>query len=236
TTTLPGIDIQEIRIEANSGMRTSVNLPDGTLVYLNSGTVITYELPFRKERKIRITGEAFFQVQKDTEKPFIVTSLQGDLDIRVTGTEFNVQAFEEDDIQTVTLVSGSVELGYQSNGSTSVRTLRPAEKAILDTRNGTLEVRSVQVENEIAWKDGRIIFKETPLPEVLKKLSYYYNVKFEVKDDIINSYSFTGTFDNRQLAQVLEYLKISSHINFTIEPPGEDDSNGKKYATVVLWK
>ena len=75
-----------------------------------------------------------------------------------------------------------------------------------------MEVINVDVESEIAWKEGRLVFKETPLPEVLRCLANFYNVDFKVMDPVLDSYRLTGTFNNRQLSQILDYLRISSRI------------------------
>lgn len=80
------------------------------------------------------------------------------------------------------------------------------------------------------------MFRDTPLPDVLKRLSHFYNVRFEMQDPVLEEYRFTGTFIHRQLFEILDYLKISSNIHYRINQQTEDDSNGIKYTTVVLWK
>ena len=100
----------------------------------------------------------------------------------------------------------------------------------------TVEVKKADVESEIAWKDGYLIFKDIPLPQLLKRLSNFYNVEFKVIDPVINSYRFTGTFKNRQLSQVLDYLKISSQIDYSIKQMEADDSESMQREVVILRK
>ena len=95
----------------------------------------------------------------------------------------------------------------EDKGKTNERNLYPSEKAVYDLTDKTLEVINVDVESEIAWKEGRLVFKETPLPEVLRCLANFYNVDFKVMDPVLDSYRLTGTFNNRQLSQIFYSIK-----------------------------
>ena len=232
-----GIDPQLITIKSNPGMRTNFILPDGTEVYLNSGSTLSYPIPYDKnERQVSLTGEGFFNVKHDENRPFIVKVLDDKLRVHVLGTEFNIQAYEEDSSIQTTLLSGSINLTTNKNGKTHKMRLQPSEKAVYTVSDGKLVVNKVNPLYDIAWIEGKLIFKDTPVPEVLDGLTHFYNVKFDIKDPVIESYKFTGTFQNRQLAQILDYLKISSNIDFKINQATEDDSNGLKYTTITLWK
>ena len=228
---------QEITIEASAGMRTQFNLPDGTVAHLNSGSKLTYPLPYDKnERRVRLTGEAYFDVSHNPDKPFIVSVNDDKMCVRVLGTTFNIQAFADEETIHTTLVDGSVNLELQTkSGEYKDQQLVPSEKASYNLLNNELIIQVVDTESEIGWTEGRLIFKHTPLPEVLRKLSHYYNVEFDVRNSIINTYTFTGTFENKQLFQILNYLKISSNIDSKINEITTDDSNGVKQSTVKLW-
>lgn len=229
---------QQITVCANRGVRTSLDLPDGSIAYLNSGSTLSYPASYdKKERQVTLVGEAYFSVKHDPEHPFIVSVSHDRLKVKVLGTEFNVRAYEKEDVVQTTLVSGAVNIVMEEDeGKTSVRNLYPSEKAVYDLTDKTLEVMNVDVEGEIAWKDGRLAFKETPLPEVLGCLANFYNVDFKVMDPVINSYRFTGTFNNRQLPQVLDYLRISSRIDYSIKRMEIDDSLSEQREQVVLHK
>lgn len=229
---------QMVTVQANAGMRTHFNLPDGTVVYLNSGSTLSYPLPYdEKERRVNLSGEAYFKVAHNPDQPFVVSVRDDRMRVKVLGTEFNLQAYNGDDNIGTTLVSGSVMLEVRDDHKTIQEAkLIPSEKAILDLSSGNISVQKVNTEYETAWIEGRLMFKDLPLPQVLKKLSYFYNVKFEVQDSVINSYCFTGTFENKQLSQVLDYLKISSQIDYVIRHATTDDSLGTQYTTVILKK
>lgn len=227
---------QLITVQANAGMRTHLSLPDGTVAYLNSGSTLSYPLPYdKKERKVMLSGEAYFKVAHNEEQPFIVSVMNDKMRVKVLGTEFNLQAYETENNIETTLISGSVFLEVRKNNKiVQTATLIPSEKAIYDWVSGAISIETVNTAYDIAWKEGRLMFKNQPLPQVLKELSLFYNVKFEVRDSVINSYYFTGTFENKQLAQVLDYLKISSLIDYTIKQAESDDSSSVQYTTVIL--
>ena len=229
---------QLITVEANPGMRTHIHLPDGTMAYLNSGSTLTYTIPFDvKERKVALKGEAYFKVSHNPEQPFVVSVADDKMNIKVLGTEFNVQAYNDDDLIQTTLVSGAIDLHYKnSNGEIVGRSVKPSEKVVYDSHSGNVSVKTVNTDYDTAWMQGRLVFKETPLPEVLKKMTHYYNVTFSVVDPVIQTYNFTGTFDNRQLSQVLDYLKISSGIDYDINQSNQDDSEGVNRTRIILRK
>ena len=227
---------QQITVCANRGVRTSLDLPDGSIAYLNSGSTLSYPSSYdAEERKVTLVGEAYFSVKHDPAHPFIVSVSHDRLRVKVLGTEFNVRAYEKENVVQTTLVSGSVNIVMKEDkGKTNERNLYPSEKAVYDLTDKTLEVINVDVESEIAWKEGRLVFKETPLPEVLRCLANFYNVDFKVMDPVLDSYRLTGTFNNRQLSQILDYLRISSRIDYSIKRMEMDDSLSAQREQVVL--
>lgn len=229
---------QTVTVSANRGVRTCFDLPDGSVVHLNSGSTLIYPLSNdEKERRVQLSGEAYFSIKRDPERPFIVSLSDDRMRVKVLGTEFNVRAYEKENVIQTTLVTGAVNLEMKDHeGNVNERTLCPSEKAIYDLANKTLEVLKVDVESEIAWKDGRLVFKETPLPEVLNRLANFYNVEFKMMNAELESYLFTGTFNNRQLPQVLDYLRISSQIDYSIKQMHTDDSLSEQRELVEISK
>lgn len=229
---------QRITVQANAGMRTHFTLPDGTVVYLNSGTTLSYPLPYKeKERRVEIVGEAYFEVTPDAERPFVVSVCDDRMRVKVWGTTFNVQAYEGEELIQTTLVSGSVDIEVVKEGKVAKTTrLNPSDKAVYDAANEKMNLYVVNTDYETSWKDGRLIFKNMPLPQVLKELSYFYNVEFDVQDDVINSYCFTGIFQDKQLSQVLDYLRITSQIEYEMKTLRSDDSRTVQQSVVVLKK
>lgn len=227
---------QKVEVRANVGMRTRFQLPDGTVVYLNSGSTLSYPLPYdRQERRVNLSGEAYFEVVRNPSQPFIVDIQDSQMSVKVLGTVFDVRAYERENTIQTTLVSGAVNLVVRENdGTIREKGLSPSEKAIFNVADKTIKILPVDVESETAWKDGRLVFKETPLPEVLKRLANFYNVDFDVKTPEIESYCFTGTFVDRELSQILDYLKISSNIDYSIHRTAIDDSLLEQRMSVEL--
>ena len=206
--------------------------------YVNSGSSLSYPMPYdSKERKVCLSGEAYFKVTHNEKQPFIVSAFGDRYNVRVLGTEFNMQAYASEDQISTTLVKGSVNVEVKNKiGKIYKWELKPSEKAVCDIDEGKVLITKVNTIYETAWMEGKLMFKNMPLPQVLKRLSYFYNVKFEIQDPVINSYYFNGTFENKQLSQVLDYLKISSRIDYEIKQAMTDDSQGSQSTMVILRK
>ncbi|MGL4327188.1 MAG: FecR family protein [Tannerellaceae bacterium] len=227
---------QYVTLEANAGMRGYFTLPDSTQVYLNSGSTITYPVRFDgNERNVLLVGEAYFKVTRNEQQPFVVSTSNDQLRVKVYGTEFNVQAFKNESAVYTTLVEGSVALQYKNNtGTFTEHRLKPSERAIYSLSKHKVAVQQVNAEVEKAWIDGKLIFKDTPMPEVLRRLALHYNVKFEVADNSIYQHRFTGVFQGRPLSQVLNYITISSNIAYSIIDNREDDTLNLHHSVVKL--
>lgn len=231
-------EVQHVTMQTNAGMRTNVSLPDGTEVHLNSVTKLTYPISFtKKERRVVLEGEAYFKVNQEAGRPFVVALSGKSLEVEVLGTEFNMQAYADDSLLKITLVEGAVRLGFEGkSGDLQYTTLKPSQRAVYDMANRNMQIRHVDITYDIAWIHGRLMFKDMPVPEVLGRLSRFYNVHFQVEDVLIDKYTFTGTFENKQLSQVLDYLSIASNIKYKIVTPIEDDSESLKRTSVILTK
>lgn len=233
----PAVVPRLVTVEANAGMRVRLELPDGTTAHLNAGSVLTYPAFYTgKERNVSLEGEGYFRVKPDADRPFIVCVAGDKMRIRVLGTEFNVQAYEGEESFETTLVTGKISLEWEGkHGHRSVHTLEPAEKAVYRPASGEAIFRKVDPCYDISWIEGKLVFKDHPFPEVLRKLAYFYQVRFDVKDPVIDTYRFTGIFENRPLSQVLDYLRFSSGIDYKVHET-TDDTGGKKYTVVTLWR
>jgi len=209
---------QTITINTNAGMRSQLTLPDGTIVFLNAGSTLVYPSHFDKnQRHVQLAGEAYFKVMHNTRRPFTVSTVDNNINVKVTGTEFNFQAYEKDSLAKVALIEGSVQVCIQ--GQKIKAPLTPSNMATYDVKTGQVFINKINAAQITAWMDGRLIFKDTPMPEVLRQLTHFYSVDSDVQDMEISGYSFTGTFENRPLFQILEYLKISSKIEFSMLYP-----------------
>ena len=158
----------------------SLTLSDGTEVYMNADSKLRFPTKFGKnERVVELEGEAYFQVARNEKSPFIVKS--SCMAIKVLGTEFNVSAYSEDSVIQTTLVRGSVEVSSERGGQSVV--LHPGEQSVLNRQDYSLSVCTVDVSYAMAWKEGRLRFKEKPLSEVMKVISRWYDVEVVYEED-----------------------------------------------------
>lgn len=216
-------EIHMMEVRTNPGMTTSVELPDGTEVVLNSSSSLRYPSRFADDkREVKLVGEAFFSVAKD-EKKFIVGTLNNSK-IVVHGTEFNVEAYKGSRTVQTTLVSGKVSFSYVNNGRRNNVMMMPGQKAIYDIVREKVVVKEVNVDVETCWKDGRLIFRNTPFEDILKSLSKRYNVEFILKKVSLKQNSFTATFTKQRLERILEHFRISSNIHFKFVEDGDMDA------------
>lgn len=199
----------------NPGMTGHVTLPDGTEVTLNSNTSIAFPARFSSEgRRVMLQGEAYFDVIKDADCPFEVnTPLQAS--VKVYGTRFNVEAYPGNRQTAVTLEEGSVALKYmQASQQWREKIIIPGEQITYNASDGKVAVRKVEVDVATSWKDGKLIFRNTPVKEVLRSLSKRYNVSFKVRNPKVYQHSYTGTLDMQHLERIFEILSISSDMHF----------------------
>lgn len=224
-----------VEVRTNPGMITTVTLPDSSKVWLNSDSYLKYPAKFTgKTRDIILNGEAFFEVEKDPKRKFIVSTTHN-MQIEVLGTEFNVEAYSRNRDITTTLVSGEINLLYSSAENNIHHLLMtPNQKTIINTSNRTAITTSVNVEPYIAWKDGKIIFNDTSLEDALRILSKRFNVQFIIKDPKLKEYSFSGTFVYQRLDRILEHFKISSNIKSRYITT-DDNSNKIEKSVIEIY-
>lgn len=204
---------------ANPGMTAKVQLPDGSTVILNSNSTITYPTEFNdKQREVKLLGEAYFQVSKDTERPFIVTTPYR-ANIKVYGTEFNVEAYEKDNTLTATLKEGSIALSFiGKDGKQQEQLLFPGQAITYRNNSQPTLISKAQVDIATSWTEGKIIFRNTPFKEVIQKLEKSYNVQFRIHNPNVYKNCFTGTLSNQRLDRILYILSQTSDIKFKHQP------------------
>ncbi|MFA8433064.1 MAG: FecR family protein [Marinifilaceae bacterium] len=196
------------------GVRGKIKLADGTTVWLNSDSKLSYPTEFSaNKREIELQGEAYLEVHHDENRPFIVKA--NNVRVKVLGTSFNVNASEKGIIET-TLVSGAVEISEAANNITPML-LKPGYRATYHQKEQNITTKKVNPRYDIAWRNGTIILRDTPMPEVIKSLQKWYNVKIEVRNKEILKYSFTATLQNKTLENVLDLFRISSPLGYKIE-------------------
>ncbi|MEZ4969266.1 MAG: DUF4974 domain-containing protein [Flavobacteriaceae bacterium] len=203
-----------------NGKTFELTLSDGTYVHLNSGSSLTYPVQFLKEtdRQVYVKGEAFFKVAKDTLLSFIVNA--DELNVQVLGTQFNVQAYQEDEVTEIVLVEGSVSLFTDKNGNDPLinTLLRPGSKASFNKMEEGITTLSVDTDIYTSWRKGELAFRNMTMENILKKLERHYNVIIVNTNSAISKERFNANFGNEPiLDNVLEDLKRNYGIDYKIE-------------------
>lgn len=204
-------------ITSPPGIRSQVVLPDGSKVWLNAESTIKFKVPFSKEsRDVDLLGEAFFDVTKNPEQPFVVQS--GNIKVEVLGTRFNCKAFAEDQQIDVILEEGRIALNTQSTSGSKEEIMNPGDHAVIERESGATTISNENISKYIAWHTGKLVFDNTPMDEVAQMLERWYGVEVTVQDREIMNYRFTTTFENESLFQVIELLGLSSPIRIKYVP------------------
>lgn len=233
----------EMFVYSPRGQRTELTLPDNTKVWLNSGSSLRYPANFnKKNRNVKIEGEAFFEVEKNPAKPFIVNT--GEVKVKVYGTSFNIKAFPDEQYIETTLIKGKlsvmphkvkkeiflspnekciykktekkVVMYEQTDTVAPTKTKKPArqiEKQPKEKHRIVIE-KNIDPEEEKVWKDGRLIFKNEPFGKLAIKLERWFNVKIHFEDEEIKQYKYTGAFEKETVNQAMEALHFSSQQSY----------------------
>ncbi|MBR5100890.1 MAG: DUF4974 domain-containing protein [Bacteroidales bacterium] len=200
----------------NSGVKGDVTLPDGSRVRLNSASTLRCPDRFAAEsRVVELSGEGFFEVVGNPDWPMYVKTAKG-VTVKVTGTKFNVSAYENDTAMKLTLVEGNVTVIHDATDRQYA--VRPNEEMVFYGQDKAAPVKKeVDVQPAIAWKDGILLFENMPMPEVVKRLERWYGVFITVQDPSIMAMNFTASFESESLSQVLQLLRITSQIDYRID-------------------
>jgi len=218
TNQIASVSVDSLEVIAPVGSRTVVELSDGSLVYLNYGSRIKYPQNFSgKTRRVTLSGEAYFEVAHNPDKPFVV--ITGLIDVKAVGTVFNVNAYSENNEIATTLVEGKVLVEkIKNNGNTeTIEELIPGQHVIYEKNTGIVKSSQEQVDKFIAWKDGKLVFDNDPIEQVAQRLSRMFNVDIEV-DDKVKQYKYTVTFVDEPLFQILELLTVATPIKYKALP------------------
>ncbi len=212
------VSVDSLEVIAPIGSRTVVELSDGSVVHLNYGSRIKYPQNFWGEtRGLTLTGEAYFEVAHNPDKPFVVTTDR--IDVKALGTVFNVNAYPENSDIATTLVEGKVLVEeIKNNGNIeTIKELIPGQHVIYEKKTGVVKSSLEQVERYIAWKDGKLVFDNEPIEQVVQRLNRMFNVEIQV-DNEVKKYKYTVTFVDEPLFQILELLSVATPINYRALP------------------
>lgn len=236
TNQISSIAVDSLEVIAPVGSRTIVELSDGTTVHLNYGSRIKYPQNFFGEtRNVTLSGEGYFEVAHNPEKPFVVNV--GDINVRALGTVFNVMAYPKDGKIETTLLNGKVVL-EQLNGNGTPKTfanLVPGQHIEYDKETTALTSSNGNVENYIAWKDGKLIFDNVPLNRIADRLSRIFNVEIQVSKDV-EKYRYTVTFIDEPLFQILDLLSEATPIIYKTFPRSKNPNGAFSKQKIIIEK
>ena len=231
----------EVRV--GLGSKSKIQLPDGTQVWINSGSKLTYESSFRNNtREVYLDGEAYFDVVRDPKHPFIVHT--SNIDIKVLGTAFNVKAYDLDKTIEATLIHGSIEVVNRNQPDAPRVMLKPHEKiifkkdVIVSERGKNLETLKAPSElsksssilitplpkhiadtsiSETSWVYNKIAFEDEKLSDIVVKLERWYNVKIQITDEEVNDFRISGSFIDETIDEALRDLQLLIPFNYKIK-------------------
>ncbi len=223
--TQTSITSQLVTVSSQAGTITNLELPDGSKVCLNAGSSISYPNFFDDaKREVSLTGEAYFNVVKNKKVPMIISA--GNVNLKVYGTSFNVNAFPTEESVKVTLVEGSISM------SSPFGKLKDKEEFFIEpgqTITYISDSKKLTIENEdtylyTAWKDGILLFRDNTFASVLKQLSLKYNVDIELKDQSLASIPMDATFKDENVNEILRLLSLSTPFKFHYDSPQKLDN------------
>lgn len=195
-------------VYAEKGQRAGITLPDGTKVWLNSHTRLSYPLDYgQKVRTVRLAGEAYFEVAKDKKHPFVVKA--GEMEVEALGTAFNVKAYDEDNHIIATLFEGSIRT--EANHKTTL--LQPNQSVCFDRNRRQIEVHSPENPSYARmWRDNELAFNGETLRDIAVLLNRLYNIEVKFESDKIKNYRFSGVIKNNSLDNVFEIISLTAPI------------------------
>lgn len=201
------------KLETSRGEQYQVVLPDGSHVWLNAATSLKYPVAFSgKERVVELTGEAYFEVAHNKAMPFKVKTLQQE--VEVLGTHFNVSAYNDENVTATTLLEGSVKVTSAADHKNAI--IKPGEQSMVSGVG--MQVREVDADEAIAWKNGYFLFNNENLGSIMRKVARWYNVEVVYQNDAARSKVFSGTVSKyKDVSQVIRILELTNAVHFNID-------------------
>ncbi|MDR1098326.1 MAG: DUF4974 domain-containing protein [Tannerella sp.] len=225
----------QIELTSANGLVTKVTLSDGTEVWLNSGSKLSYPQHFTGDtRNILLWGEAYFKVKADRTNRFEVLTHDG-LTVSAYGTEFNVCAYEEDPVVEATLISGNIEVGTSvKNGTPDLIKISVGQQVRYDKNKDRLEVADVNLAVKTSWKDGKMIFRRADMAEITHRLARHFNVDIRLEGKELYDYEYSATFTTETLEEILYLLEKSAPIKCGVIYPEQSEDYTYTRKTVII--
>lgn len=225
--------IQEIiTLHSSPGIVTKAVLPDGSEVWLNSQSTLTYPNQFtEKERTVELMGEAYFKVKSDKKNRFNVITPDKTV-VSAYGTEFNVNAYTGNSQFIITLAKGNVDISLDN--FFTKQSLTPGQNAFIDLGIDNISVSATDTYVETAWKDGKMVFRRENIKHIAEILSRKFGAAIHIEGNTSKDYQFTATFTNESLENILELLKLSNSIDYSISSQNKLPNDTFSQKTVII--
>jgi ferric-dicitrate binding protein FerR (iron transport regulator) len=203
------------------GTHTKMNLPDGSSVWLNAGSLLKYPSVFAPgERTVQLLGEAYFEVASDETNPFTVETKS--LQVQATGTAFHIEAYPKDSLVFVTLAKGKVNVNIENIYPIA---MLPNERMEYNREKALYKIQQTDAYKWYAWKDGIMVFRDDPLDYVFKKIGQTFNVNIDVKNAAIGKHLYRATFEEESLDEILRLLSMTAPIRYKHFTKKKDENN-----------
>lgn len=224
-------DVASNEVTTKKGSKSNIKLPDGTIVWLNADSKLTYSADFAHNREVVLVGEAYFDVTHDETHPFLIHA--GIANIKVLGTAFNVRNYPLEKTLQTTLLRGKVEVSFNNRIGDKI-ILKPLEKLIIQKENpnttdiALAPIKSVELTTvsyakadsiiaETSWVNDKMVFINEPLESIAQELERHFAVKIIFKNEVVKKYRYTGVFGNVTKEKVLQVIQLSKKINYKID-------------------
>lgn len=202
-----------------AGEKKTITLPDSTVVTLNGNSSLSYRGHWEQEalRSVILSGEAYFNVRPNAQKPFVVNT--SGISIKVLGTTFNVKAYDDDEIVETTLVEGKIVIEKEAGENAVLETIEllPDQKATFSKKGRQIVLEQVKSESEAAWVKGSLVFEDEPFSEIVKDLERWYGITIIVKDKASLQCRFNTRIDNESLEEVLKLFSSGGNVKYHIQ-------------------
>jgi ferric-dicitrate binding protein FerR (iron transport regulator) len=204
-------------------------------VWLNHNSSLKYPAIFQgNNRSVELKGEGYFEVVHNSKIPFIVKA--GEVEVIARGTAFNIMAYPDEDKIETSLINGNVELQRTTSGGKLVPLLKmkPTDLAIFQKSNDEVSTRTIIDDRYFSWKEGKLVFNKEPIGEVVKKLNRWFNCDIQIKDPELLDLTYTATFINETLPQVMELMALVSPVRYSISDRKEISSGTFSKRQIIL--
>ena len=221
-----------VDVASPAGSRTSLNLPDGSMVWLNGDSHIRYPAVFVENREVKIEGEAFFKVKSDKKHPFLVTA--GNIIVRATGTQFNVMAYS--DLPEVSVILKEGKVAVVNDKKTVMKEMETGYELRYNEQSSSVAYKEIDTENYSGWINGRLIFNRAPLSEVVERMEKWYGIDIEVVDKELLQLHFRATFVNENIEEALKLLQSTATFSYKFSERGIREDGSLEKSKIYITK